>query len=154
MNIILCLKIISFHFVFNNLGLLFRTVENKYFIDFVDKLCQLNSNYSVPKRKKIRKIVKKVAEEKRNSVKKDLESADNIALTTDCWTPVKRKMSFLGITVHFFNGFNLKSLSLGIKRIIGSHTAKNLNNALMSIFVEFGILDKIISITGDNAANI
>ena len=95
-----------------------------------------------------------MAEEKRNSVKKDLESADNIAITTDCWTSVKRKMCFLGITVQLINVFKSKSLSLGIKRIFGSHTAKNLYNALMSIFVEFGILDKIISITRDIAANI
>ena len=43
----------------------------------------VNNQYS--KRKKIRKLVRKDAEEKRNSVKKELELADKKAITTD-WT--------------------------------------------------------------------
>ena len=54
-----------------------------------------------------------MAEEKRNSVKNELLKTDRIAITCDCWTSVKQKMGFLGATAHYFDGFTLKSVSLG-----------------------------------------
>ena len=53
-------------------------------------------------------------------------------------------MGFLGATAHYFDGFTLKSVSLGLKRIIGSNTVGNLHDALRSLFNQFGIFDKII----------
>ena len=123
-------------------------------VAFINKLCSLNCNYSVPKRKKIKKVVKFLADDQREKVKKSFENIENVAVTTDYWTSVKQKIGYVGLTVHFFEGFALKSVSLGVKRIIGSHTADNIKEVLLNFFESFGILNKVVSITGDNAANL
>ena len=94
-----------------------------------------------------------MAEDQREDVKKSLKDIENVAVTTDCWTSVKQKIGYVGLTVHYFEGFVLKSVSLSLKRIVGSHTSENIKEVLLKFFESFGILNKVVSITGDNAAN-
>ena len=49
-------KIINYNSIFE--GLSFRTIENKYLIKFVEKLCNLNSDFQMPKRKKKANMLK------------------------------------------------------------------------------------------------
>ena len=107
----------------------------------------------MPSRKKIKALSKRYAEKKREDIKQALSKVESIAITTDAWTSTKQRIGFLGVTVHYFKKFVLKSISLGVKQLTGSHSAENLANSLKSYFTDFGISDKIFSITGDNASN-
>ena len=63
-------------------------------------------------------------------------------------------MGFVAVTIHHFvKGMILKSLSLGVKRIYGSHTAENLAEAIKSMCDEYNIFHKVVTITGDNGGN-
>lgn len=110
-------------------------------------------NFVLPSRKKIKSLSRKHAAKKREDIIKSLEKVKKIAITTDAWTSTKQRLGFLGITVHYYKKFILKSISLGVKKLSGSHTAENLAEALTDFLNEFRILEKIISITGDNASN-
>ena len=107
----------------------------------------------MPSRKKISALSKKYAEKKREDIKQALSKADSIAITTDAWTSTKQRIGFLGVTVHYFKNFVLKSISLGVKKLTGSHSAENLASCLKGYFIDYGISGKIFSITGDNASN-
>lgn len=116
-------------------------------------MCNNPRNYVIPNRKDFRKLLKKEAKKKKNEIIQKLDKIEHVAVTTDGWTSTKQKYSYLGLTVHFFKNFALKTISLGVKRLQGSHTAENLATTLNDFFCEFNIKDKIISITGDNASN-
>ena len=110
-------------------------------------------NFKMPSRKKIKSLSKSYADKKREDIKQALSKVDSIAITTDAWTSTKQRLGFLGVTVHYYKKFVLKSISLGVKKLTGSHTAENLANCLKSFFSDYDITGKIFSITGDNASN-
>jgi hypothetical protein len=135
-------------------GLAFRAVENKYFQELLEYLANNSVTFKSPSRRSLKRLAKKNAATAKEAVKKILEETAEVSITTDAWTSTKQKMGFIAITVHFFQpGFILKSISLGVKRIFGSHTAENLSESIKHFCDEFKIFDKIVSITGDNAGN-
>jgi histidinol phosphatase-like PHP family hydrolase len=135
-------------------GLAFRAVENKYFQELLEYLANNSVTFKSPSRRSLKRLAKKNAATAKEAVKKILEETAEVSITTDAWTSTKQKMGFIAITVHFFQtGFKLKSISLGVKRIFGSHTAENLCESIKHFCDEFKIFYKIVSITGDNAGN-
>ena len=101
------------------LGLSFRTVENPHFISMCDLLWSSNATFKIPSRRKLKNLVKKAADSKRDQIEKTLQNVDQIAITTDGWTSTKQNISYIGVTVHYYIGFTLHSLSLGVKRLNG-----------------------------------
>ena len=63
-----------------------------------------------------------------------------LCLTADGWTCAKR--SFIGVTVHWLDGYERKSAVLACKRIIGSHTYDNLSKHLEEVIAEYGLQSK------------
>ncbi len=62
---------------------------------------------------------------------------------------------FLGITCHFLDpSWNLKTICLDVAYLPYPHTAIEIKNKFIEIFSEYGITNKIISITTDNGCNV
>ena len=81
-----------------------------------------------------------------------LSKVSQICLTMDIWS--NRQMhSFLGVTAHFINNFNLESVMLACCRFRGSHTGENILCQYEAITTSFNIHDKVRSVITDNAAN-
>ena len=67
---------------------------------------------------------------------------------------MKHPVSMLGVIVNFTNVIGkLNTGLLGIKVFKGSHTGRNIAVFIIALANEWGILNKIIRIGSDNAAN-
>jgi len=131
----------------------FSLVENKEFKKFVSLL---NPSYSLPSRKTITyNILPQLLENTREKVKRSLDNASYIAMSTDGWTSVNNE-NYVAVTVHFIDTelCVLKSHLLGCYYFELSHTAINLSTFLNNCFKEWSIVNKVKLAISDNASNI
>ena len=121
---------------------------------FVALLKFLDPKYQLPSRKIFKKWLENKYEEATSNVKNELANVRKVCITTDTWTSVNMD-SFLTVTCHFINDiYQIKTYVLETVKIEGSHTGAAIANNLQSIFNNWKIEDKVISIVTDNAANI
>ena len=83
----------------------------------------------------------------------ELSRVEFVALTSDSWT-CRNNRHYLTVTVHFVN-FDMKLVSrvLVTVHMDESCTCENLASRLKEIAKEWGIMDKVIAVVTDNAAN-
>ena len=112
------------------------------------------ANYAHPSRRALKNVAKAEVAEEKKVIKEQLET---VAITADGWTSTKQKMGYIAVTVHFFvKGMILKSISLGVKRVCGSHNAETLAEAIKSMCEDFNIFSKVAkncSKTNENPKN-
>ena len=133
-------------------GLSYRSVENKYFKELLSFVSQNPANYAHPSRRALKNVAKAEVADEKKVIKEQLKTVEDVAITADGWTSTKQKMGYIAVTVHFFvKGMILKSISLGVKRVCGSHNAETLAEAIKSMCEDFNIFSKVRSMTGDNA---
>ncbi|KAK3199117.1 hypothetical protein Dsin_022532 [Dipteronia sinensis] len=76
----------------------------------------------------------------------------SIALTSDIWSG-RSKQDYLCVTGHYVDTeWILQKKLLGFRVMDYSHTAQNINDAIMSVIQDYGIQNLILSITLDNAS--
>ncbi|XP_060879286.1 E3 SUMO-protein ligase ZBED1-like [Metopolophium dirhodum] len=84
-----------------------------------------------------------------------LNAASHIAITTDIWTSMNTD-SFMTLTAHFVDT-NLRELStvvLCTKKLESNHTGVYLSQVMTKELMEWTILNKVVAIVTDGAANI
>jgi len=75
-----------------------------------------------------------------------------VAVTSDIWSG-KAKEDYMSIVAHFINAdWQLEKRVLGLRLIDVSHIADNIAERVKSVLVEYGILNKVFSVTLDNAS--
>jgi len=76
----------------------------------------------------------------------------SIAITSDIWSG-KAKEDYLSVVAHFINAdWQLEKRVLGLRLIDVSHNAENIAERVASVLAEYGILNKVFSVTLDNAS--
>ena len=88
----------------------------------------------------------------KNILRKKLQSAiSKIHLTADVWTSPNRK-SFLGICAHFVDGETkrLCQALLALPELEEGHGGEQQAGVLLPVLEDYGIVDKIGYVTGDN----
>jgi len=84
-----------------------------------------------------------------------LNAASHIAITTDIWTSINTD-SFMTLTAHFVDT-NLRELCtivLCTKKLESNHTDVYLSQVMTEELMEWNILNKVVAIVMDGAANI
>lgn len=133
-----------------NCGVPISIVDNQYFRKFI---ADLDPKFSVPCRQTVSySILPRMCQTKHDKLQGLLDSSAHLAMTADIWTD-RRQHSFLGMTVHFFRNAKPISHLLAFRAFRGSHTGRNIAEALESITSEFNIQNKIRYIVTDNASN-
>jgi hypothetical protein len=75
-----------------------------------------------------------------------------VALTSDMWT-ASNSSSFLSLTIHYVDSsWKLKNFLLDIIPIEVRHNGYNMANAIMEVLCEFGLAEKTLALTTDNAS--
>jgi hypothetical protein len=130
----------------------FTVVEEE---DFQPMLEHFRCEFSIPSASTVKREIMKMHEEEIDHVRDRLQKAGSrISLALDCWTSLNTK-AFLGITAHYIDDAWIpRSLVLDLAHLPGLHTGKDLCETLVAKCDQFGILDNILGITTDNAANI
>ncbi|OJT02144.1 Zinc finger BED domain-containing protein RICESLEEPER 1 [Trametes pubescens] len=75
-----------------------------------------------------------------------------IHICVDGWTS-PNILAFLGITAHWHHDGEIAHIILDFVRLTSSHTGKYLAEKLIECLKEFGIEEKVLSVTCDNAEN-
>lgn len=127
-------------------------VESKTFKKLIHRL---DPKYELPSRREVgRTLLPDLYNREVERVRKELEKANHVALTTDLWTSRQTK-GYITVTAHFISPeWVLKSAVLDTVCIAGSHTAENIAQHLTLICNNWNIFDKVRAIVTDNAANI
>ncbi|KAL0242834.1 hypothetical protein GEMRC1_005397 [Eukaryota sp. GEM-RC1] len=82
-----------------------------------------------------------------------LKKPNAINLTLDLWSS-RQRLPFLGITCHFIEDFQFHSIVLNVDLFEHPHTGDQVNAVVTKVLQEFGIAEKVLTVTTDNAANI
>lgn len=108
-------------------------VEDVGFKNFVYKL---NSNYTLPNRKKLSEtIIPNIYENLKKNLQDTLLIVNYVSLTTDYWQSQTTK-SYLSLTAHYISDYCLKSSVIETREVQVSHTALNTANTLRDILNE------------------
>lgn len=119
-------------------------VQDKGFQDYTKAL---SPNYKLPSRKVVSsRVIPEMYNTFAEKLKTVLESTLFVSITTDMWTSVSNK-AYLSTTCHFIMSGELKSAMLAIDEFHESHTA-------FTVFKDWAISSKIVTIISDNGANI
>lgn len=129
----------------------FNVIEGEGFLKLMKEVAPF---YKVPSST----FIKKKLSEKYDIVallyKQRIEKANELCVTTDVWTETMAEKSYLGVTVHFFEGIQLVNCNIATRELSHNHTAHYLANILTSILDEWNILiSKIRCIITDNGSN-
>lgn len=101
-----------------------------------------------------RVVIPNLYEKTKSKVKDNLGKVEYLSVTTDAWSGCHNR-SYISVTAHFIDSsWNLKHYCLQIQEITESHTAVNLADDLKNSLEQWEILDRVVMITTDNAANI
>ena len=119
--------------------------------DRPDRLTSL----TVPCRQTIRSEIDDLFSKRKENIQAELNSfTTKVALTTDIWLSRYNNESFLGITMHYINNdWETKKCLLDFIPAGGSHTATSILNKIINLLQDFGIANRVISITTDNGSN-
>lgn len=110
--------------------------------------------YQVPCRKTITDLIDTKYEEKKTLIKQKLKCIKNVCLTIDEWKDMQLR-SFLGVTVHFIENFEIKSMSIACEPLHDNHTGEYLSDMILKVCEDWGLPnEKIVSVTTDNGSNI
>jgi hypothetical protein len=88
-------------------------------------------------------------------IKEKLVSIQDVTITTDVWSDIMQARSFLGVTIHFIDGLNLTSFTLGVYDLEERHTAEYLAQKLTETCTLWGIRkESVTAVVTDSGANI
>ena len=79
-------------------------------------------------------------------------AVSSVAVTSDIWSG-KAKEDYISVVAHFINSdWHLQKRVLGLRLIDVSHNADNIAERIKAVLTEYGILNKVFSVTLDNAS--
>ena len=107
----------------------------------------------MPSAKTLRRRLRDAVTTQQVSQLEDLPSDAKVSLALDCWTSPFQQ-AFMAITVYFIDKeWNYREMLLGFEPLHGPHTGVNLCDVLLQLLRERQLLNRIFSVTTDNAAN-
>ncbi|XP_014437169.1 calcyclin-binding protein isoform X2 [Pelodiscus sinensis] len=109
--------------------------------------------YNVPVRQTITLRLEKCYEACVKSLRQKLDKAVQVAFTTDCWTALTTE-SYMTITCHYIENWELRSSVLQTESLAERHTAENLAAKLNTAVDRWGLAGRVLACVHDNASNI
>lgn len=111
----------------------------------------------IKSRRSMMELLNKKYESTKGNLIAELQKAEYVCTTADCWTAHKR--SFLGMTAHWHSEDQeskeivRRSACLGVRRIYGSHTHDVIAKAISDFHADFQISYKVNCTITDNGSN-
>jgi hypothetical protein len=120
------------------------------FRQFVKKL---NPGYTVPSRQTITPYVLDLCDKVENTVRDHISKLQWLSLTMDGWTS-RANTSFVMVTGHWIEDFEMKQCALAVRPLKESHTAVNLREVVIEVLQNMKFEGEIVAKVHDNARNI
>ena len=113
-----------------------------------------NPRYSTVSKQTTARDLFKYFNSKRDSLIEDLKNnaISSVAITSDIWSG-NAKEDYLSVVGHYINAdWQLEKRVLGLRLIDASHNADNIAERVKIVLNDYGILNKVFSVTLDNAS--
>ncbi len=129
----------------------FSVVDNLHFEDLLE---YLKKDIGVKSRRTIMRRLDELYDQKKHEMKERLNGFNSkFSVTCNVWTS-KNQLSFFGFTIHYVNDdWQMKEELLAFKFLEGEHDGESLSVAFINILEDFGIADRLLAVTADNASN-
>ncbi|KIJ42622.1 hypothetical protein M422DRAFT_147370, partial [Sphaerobolus stellatus SS14] len=128
----------------------FKIVEDPELIEIFK---MLYSKVMTPSRFMVARDVDEIFTTTKAHVKQYLIDMDGkVHVVVDGWT-APQVISFLGITVQFVKNGQIRSFILDFIRLLEGHTGEYLAEKLAECLNDYGLSNKVIALTSDNASN-
>lgn len=135
------------------LRLPFQIVENPVFQRLLSLLYSGHGELELPSAKTLRRRLRDVVTYQQDLQLQDLPNDAKVSLALDCQTSPFQQV-FMAITIYFINkDWNYREMLLGFEPLHSPHTGDNLSDVLHQLLEERKLLDRIFSVTIDNATN-
>jgi len=130
----------------------FNILVNQHFRTFVNSL---NPSYNIPSQHKIDQIIEFSFQNTRQTLMDIINSVgvESVSLTCDFWTS-RGRHGYIGVTSCFLNeNFEFNEMLLALQHVPYPHTAEVIYEKLKEIIYQWGIQNKVFTLTTDNGAN-
>lgn len=135
------------------LRLPFQTIENPEFQALLNLVHTGPGDLEMPSAKTLRRRLRDSVASRQESQLRDLPEDAKVSLALDCWTSPFQQ-AFMAITVYFIDkDWNYREMLLGFEPLHGAHSGVNLSDVLLQLLKDRQLLDRIFSVTTDNATN-
>ncbi|KAK6810429.1 hypothetical protein RU639_013759 [Aspergillus parasiticus] len=135
------------------LRLPFQIVEDSEFQRLLNLIYSGPQGLEFPSAKTLRRRLHDAVTAQQESQLKDLPEDAKVSLALDCWTSPFQQ-AFMAITVYFIDReWNYRELLLGFEPLHGPHSGVNLSDVLVQLLRERQLLNRIFSVTTNNATN-
>lgn len=113
----------------------------------------LNPKYHPPSRDCLaNQLVPAWYDTEKQNVIDALKNIHSAAITSDGWTSITQD-HYITVTLHFVSEGKMKQTVLKSKAVYDVQTGPNIAQEIETILDEFGVREKIVAVTVDNAAN-
>ncbi|XP_022683481.1 zinc finger BED domain-containing protein RICESLEEPER 2-like [Setaria italica] len=129
----------------------FNKFEDPYFEPWVQSM---QPTLSVVGRQTVRNDCLKKYQRMKQDIQNELESLDShVCLTSDLWTSIQN-LGYMVVTAHYITpDFKIKKKIISFKEVKYPHSGFAIEEALVSCLTEWGIRNKLFTLTVDNASN-
>ena len=129
----------------------FSCVDNEYFEDMIE---YLKKDVIINSRRTIMRRLEELYSQMKGELKEKLNTfKSKYSITCDVWTS-KNQLSFFGFTIHFIdNEWNTQEHLLAFKYLETEHDGVSLSKAMIEVLEDYGIADRLLGVTCDNASN-
>jgi hypothetical protein len=126
-------------------------VQSESFHKFIK---ELDAAFTIPDTRLIKQTIQNAYNNTFPLIQEFVENNSiSVNLTTDMWTG-RNRQGFLGVTCSFLDkSFDIHEVILTIEYLRYPHTAQNISDALLVILDDWGLREKVHTITTDNGAN-
>jgi hypothetical protein len=113
----------------------------------------INPKYTPPTRECLtNRLIPAWYQIEKSNLISELSEVSHIALTCDGWTSLTQD-HYLTVTVHYLVESNMRQKVLATKAVYRAQTGIVVAEEIGDILKEFGVFDKVVAVTVDNAAN-
>ncbi|XP_039642382.1 E3 SUMO-protein ligase ZBED1-like isoform X2 [Perca fluviatilis] len=124
------------------------TVESPWFREMIK---MLNPKYRLPSREQlIHTLMPSWFSVEKKRVIRELRQVSEAAVTCDWWTSFSHDL-YLTVTLHFITKGQMKQKVLRTKPVYDAQTDTVVSEQLGGVLEEFGVRDKVVAVTVDNA---
>lgn len=113
----------------------------------------LNPSYHPPSRGTLSNIlIPAWYEVEKKNIISELANVSKVAITSDGWTSITQD-HYITVTLHYVNDGQLRQKVLKTQAVYEAQSGPVVAEEIGEVLAEFGVRDKVVAITVDNAAN-
>ena len=129
----------------------FSCVDNENFEDMME---YLKKDVIMNSRRTIMRRLEELYSQMKGKLKEKLSIfKSKYSITCDVWTS-KNQLSFFGFTIHYIDeDWKMQEDLLSFKYLESEHDGVSLSKAMIEVLEDYGIADRLLGVTCDNASN-